>query len=109
MLDDILDFAAATLVDGGRLAFWMPTANDEEQEIAVPTHPCLRLVVVCVQEFNKCRLATIQLLALHRADDTNRVEETHYLRENSRRTGGQERLTGTKPDAAGWLPGPDRR
>ena len=29
MLDDILFFAAETLVDDGRLAFWMPTANDE--------------------------------------------------------------------------------
>ncbi|PFH56681.1 hypothetical protein XA68_16139 [Ophiocordyceps unilateralis] len=54
MLDDILVFAAATLVDRGRLSFWMPTANDEEQEIPVPSHPCLELVVVCVQNFNKC-------------------------------------------------------
>ncbi|TWU73991.1 hypothetical protein ED733_005482 [Metarhizium rileyi] len=53
MLDDILAFAAATLVDNGRLSFWMPTANDEDQEIRVPTHPSLELVVVCVQRFNK--------------------------------------------------------
>ncbi|PNY24787.1 tRNA (Guanine(10)-N2)-methyltransferase [Tolypocladium capitatum] len=49
MLDDILVFAAETLVDNGRLSFWMPTANDEEQEIPVPSHPCLELVVVCIQ------------------------------------------------------------
>ncbi|POR39005.1 tRNA (Guanine(10)-N2)-methyltransferase [Tolypocladium paradoxum] len=55
MLDDILVFAAETLVDNGRLSFWMPTANDEEQEIPVPAHPCLELVVVCVQVFNKCK------------------------------------------------------
>ncbi|KAI1485577.1 S-adenosyl-L-methionine-dependent methyltransferase [Biscogniauxia mediterranea] len=53
MLDDILNFATDTLVDNGRLSFWMPTANDEEQEIAVPTHPCLEIVVVCTQVFNK--------------------------------------------------------
>ncbi|KAK8918163.1 tRNA (guanine(10)-N2)-methyltransferase [Metarhizium anisopliae] len=53
MLDDILAFAAATLVDNGRLSFWMPTANDEDQEIPVPTHPSLEVVVVCVQKFNK--------------------------------------------------------
>ncbi|OAQ64137.1 tRNA guanosine-2'-O-methyltransferase TRM11 [Pochonia chlamydosporia 170] len=53
MLDDILAFAAATLVDRGRLSFWMPTANDEDQEIPVPTHPSLELVVICVQKFNK--------------------------------------------------------
>lgn len=55
MLDDILVFAAETLVDNGRLSFWMPTANDEEQEIPMPAHPCLELVVVCVQVFNKCK------------------------------------------------------
>ncbi|KEY69851.1 hypothetical protein S7711_08992 [Stachybotrys chartarum IBT 7711] len=53
MLDDILVFASETLVDHGRLSFWMPTANDEEQEIPLPTHPCLKLVAVCVQPFNK--------------------------------------------------------
>ncbi|KAI1186045.1 S-adenosyl-L-methionine-dependent methyltransferase [Nemania serpens] len=53
MLDDILNFATDMLVDNGRLSFWMPTANDEDQEIAVPTHPCLEVVVVCTQAFNK--------------------------------------------------------
>lgn len=53
MLDDILQFAADTLVDGGRLAFWMPTANDQDQEMGVPAHPCMELVVVCTQVFNK--------------------------------------------------------
>ena len=53
MLDDILAFAAEALVDRGRLSFWMPTANDQDQEIAVPGHPCLELVSVCTQPFNK--------------------------------------------------------
>lgn len=55
MLDDILNFAANTLVDDGRLSFWMPTANDEDQEIPVPTHPYMEVVVVCTQPFNKCK------------------------------------------------------
>lgn len=55
MLEDILAFAADTLVDNGRLSFWMPTANDEEQEIPTPLHPCLEIVAVCVQPFNKCK------------------------------------------------------
>jgi len=59
MLDDILNFATDTLVDGGRLSFWMPTANDEEQDIPVPTHPSLEVVVVCVQAFNKCTINKI--------------------------------------------------
>ncbi|KAF3766752.1 tRNA guanosine-2'-O-methyltransferase [Cryphonectria parasitica EP155] len=53
MLDDILQFSAETLVDGGRLSFWMPTANDQDQEIGVPTHPCLEIITICVQPFNK--------------------------------------------------------
>lgn len=55
MLDDILVFASETLVDNGRLSFWMPTANDEELEIPVPRHPYLEIVDVCTQPFNKCK------------------------------------------------------
>ncbi|KAL2837908.1 hypothetical protein BJY01DRAFT_237669 [Aspergillus pseudoustus] len=51
MLNDILDFAARTLVTDGRLAMWMPTANDEEVELSVPMHPNLEVVNVCVQPF----------------------------------------------------------
>lgn len=59
MLDDILAFAADTLVDGGRLSFWMPTSNDEAQEIPVPSHPCLEVVATCTQAFTKCKFASI--------------------------------------------------
>ena len=54
MLGDILDFAALYLVDYARLSLWMPTANDEEVELGIPTHPCLEIVSICVQPFNKC-------------------------------------------------------
>lgn len=54
MLDNLLEFAALMLVDHGRLSFWMPTANDEEVVFEIPLHPCLELVSVCVQTFNKC-------------------------------------------------------
>ncbi|KAH0603789.1 uncharacterized protein H6S33_007448 [Morchella sextelata] len=54
MLGDILAFSAARLVDGGRLCFWMPTANEDFVEgIDIPTHPQMELVCVCVQVFNK--------------------------------------------------------
>ncbi|KAH8808345.1 S-adenosyl-L-methionine-dependent methyltransferase [Xylogone sp. PMI_703] len=53
MLDDILDFAALSLVDNGRLSFWMPTANDEDVELSVPQHPWLVVTSVCTQAFNK--------------------------------------------------------
>lgn len=54
MLEDLLEFAALMLVDGGRLSLWMPTANDEDVVLGIPAHPCLELVSVCVQTFNKC-------------------------------------------------------
>lgn len=54
MLEDLLEFAALMLVDGGRLSLWMPTANDEDVILGIPVHPCLDLVSVCVQTFNKC-------------------------------------------------------
>jgi tRNA (guanine10-N2)-methyltransferase len=55
MLDDILDFAALSLVENGRLSFWMPTSNDQDEEIHAPTHPCLVITSICTQSFNKCK------------------------------------------------------
>lgn len=54
MLDDLLEFAALSLVDDGRLSLWMPTANDENLILGIPAHPYLALVSVCIQTFNKC-------------------------------------------------------
>lgn len=53
LLGDLLGFAAARMPVGGRLAFWMPTANDEFVENLVPTHERLELLYVLEQEFNK--------------------------------------------------------
>ncbi|RDW71942.1 tRNA guanosine-2'-O-methyltransferase [Coleophoma crateriformis] len=53
MLDDILDFAALSLVPNGRLSFWMPTSNDQDEEIHAPTHPCLEMKSICTQSFNR--------------------------------------------------------
>lgn len=77
MLGDILEFSARNLVVGGRLCFWMPTANEGDLEdveegtegvkrrLDIPSHPRLRLESVCVQEFNKWsrRLLTYTKLA----------------------------------------------
>jgi tRNA (guanine10-N2)-methyltransferase len=84
MLDDILDFSATRLVDGGRLCMWMPVAGakedpdaapeelekqaaaaaekeeesdgraEEAEEYAIPQHPALALVAESKQHFNKC-------------------------------------------------------
>lgn len=53
LLDDLLKFASERLPIGGRLAFWMPTANDENVETIIPLHKNLELKYNCVQQFNK--------------------------------------------------------
>lgn len=79
MLDDILAFAADTLVPNGRLAFWMPSANEaDEEELAIPRHVELELVECCVQRFHRW---SRRLLVYRRrgkdefkgADDVNRA------------------------------------
>jgi tRNA G10 N-methylase Trm11 len=55
MLVDILNFASVMLVENGRLSMWMPTANDEEQELEIPQHGALELMSECIQPFNKCK------------------------------------------------------
>ncbi|SCU98663.1 LAFA_0G19438g1_1 [Lachancea sp. 'fantastica'] len=53
LLDDLLHFAVERLPLNGRLAFWMPVANDEDIETVIPLHSNLELKYNCVQEFNK--------------------------------------------------------
>lgn len=53
MLEDLLGFAAARLPVGGRLVFWMPTANDEFEVHNLPQHERLQLLYNLEQEFNK--------------------------------------------------------
>ncbi|PHH68524.1 hypothetical protein CDD80_7445 [Ophiocordyceps camponoti-rufipedis] len=86
MLDDILAFASATLVDDGRLSFWMPTANDE-QEIPVPSHPCLSLVVVCVQNFNKWSRRLITYRRIPDSQVSRPALEAYRSRSSAQETG----------------------
>jgi tRNA (guanine10-N2)-methyltransferase len=53
MLDDLLAFAADTLVEDGRLAFWMPSANEDDDVLEIPSHEMLEMVECCVQRFYK--------------------------------------------------------
>lgn len=53
LLEDLLEFCAHRLPVGGRLAFWMPTANDEFVEHHIPRHARLELLYALEQEFNK--------------------------------------------------------
>lgn len=53
LLYDLLEFSAERLPVGGRLAFWMPTANDNFEPTIIPLHKNLELKHHLVQEFNK--------------------------------------------------------
>ncbi|CDO95416.1 unnamed protein product [Kluyveromyces dobzhanskii CBS 2104] len=53
LLDDLLDYASRRLPVNGRLAFWMPTANDENIATIIPLNSKLELKYNCVQDFNK--------------------------------------------------------
>lgn len=53
MLHDLLGFAAERLPIGGRLSFWMPTANDDFEEHQIPQHEKLELLYNLEQSFNK--------------------------------------------------------
>jgi tRNA (guanine10-N2)-methyltransferase len=64
MIEDVLDFAALTLVDGGRLCMWMPTANEQGNEVNIPKHPSLRLEAVSTQAFNKCIHTRFRLISV---------------------------------------------
>lgn len=91
LLDDILGFAAATLVPDGRLSLWMPTANDEDVALVIPSHPCLETRSVCVQAFNKWsrRLLTYR----RRRDSEVDAGEVRELEEGKREYEGGTRAS----------------
>lgn len=78
MLDDILDFAASSLVENGRLSFWMPTSNEEDEEIRPPRHRCLAITSICTQAFNKCEDPYSKKKKQKMLTDS-RVKKTDYL------------------------------
>lgn len=82
MLDDILEFAVISLVDHGRLSFWMPTANDQDQEIKIPQHPCLQITSVCTQTFNRWSRRLITYRRIPDAEVVERDARTERAKEN---------------------------
>lgn len=69
LLCDLLQFATERLPIGGRLCFWMPTANDEYVPTIIPKHKNLELKYHLVQEFNKWSRRL--LVYINRGDDYN--------------------------------------
>ncbi|KAJ8331343.1 hypothetical protein QVD99_001628 [Batrachochytrium dendrobatidis] len=72
---DLVAFAAAYLVPGGRLVFWLPTLNEQYEPQDIPTHPQLVLISNSEQSFGKWsrRLITMEKVA----DDALGSNDTH--------------------------------
>lgn len=80
LLRDLLNFAAEKLPTGGRLAFWMPTANDEFMEHHIPQHKRLQHLYALEQEFNKW---SRRLLVYVKRDDDYKGLTTNGMLENN--------------------------
>ena len=46
---DLLIFSAKTLVENGRLVFWIPVNREYYSDNKLPSHPNLKLVANCEQ------------------------------------------------------------
>ncbi|KAI5950638.1 hypothetical protein CANMA_005298 [Candida margitis] len=78
MLNDLLSFAGDRLPVGGKLAFWMPTANDDFSETIIPQHECLKLQFNLEQEFHKW---SRRLLVYVKMDESYAGETRNGLKE----------------------------
>ncbi|KAI5819738.1 S-adenosyl-L-methionine-dependent methyltransferase [Pyronema omphalodes] len=102
MLDEVLQFSVDYLVDGGRLAFWMPTAN-EDGETGIPKNRSLRLDHHCVQTFNKWSRRLLVYTRLKDEDVLEETEEEKREREDKRGTADQLNGFRKKVRASEWL------
>ncbi|CAK7893286.1 tRNA (guanine(10)-N2)-methyltransferase [[Candida] anglica] len=80
LLHDLLSFAAFRLPVGGRLAFWMPTANDDFEVNLLPQHERLELIYNLEQEFNKW---SRRLLVYVKRDETYKGQTLNGLKVNN--------------------------
>lgn len=80
LLEDLLNFAASRLPVDGRLAFWMPTANDDFQIHNLPQHENLELLYNLEQEFNKW---SRRLLVYVKRDESYKGHTVNGLKVNN--------------------------
>ncbi|XP_022359607.1 tRNA (guanine(10)-N2)-methyltransferase homolog isoform X4 [Enhydra lutris kenyoni] len=83
MFFDLLNFAAETLVLGGRLVYWLPVYTPEYTEEMVPWHPCLRLISNCEQKLSSHtsrRLITMEKVKkFENRDEYSHLLSDHFL------------------------------
>ncbi|XP_008542955.2 tRNA (guanine(10)-N(2))-methyltransferase homolog isoform X2 [Equus przewalskii] len=83
MFFDLLNFAAETLVLGGRLVYWLPVYTPEYIEEMVPSHPCLKLISNCEQKLSSHtsrRLITMEKVKkFENRDQSSHLPNDHSL------------------------------
>ncbi|XP_067558280.1 tRNA (guanine(10)-N2)-methyltransferase homolog isoform X2 [Pseudorca crassidens] len=83
MFFDLLNFAAETLVLGGRLVYWLPVYTPEYTEEMVPWHPCLKLISNCEQKLSgrtSRRLITMEKVkGFENRDQYSHLLSDHFL------------------------------
>ncbi|XP_032014363.1 tRNA (guanine(10)-N2)-methyltransferase homolog [Hylobates moloch] len=83
MFLDLLNFAAETLVLGGRLVYWLPVYTPEYTEEMVPWHPCLELISNCEQKLSSHtsrRLITMEKVKkFENRDQYSHLLSDHFL------------------------------
>ncbi|XP_058422328.1 tRNA (guanine(10)-N2)-methyltransferase homolog isoform X8 [Diceros bicornis minor] len=78
MFFDLLNFAAETLVLGGRLVYWLPVYTPEYVEEMVPSHPCLKLISNCEQKLSSH--TSRRLITMEKVKNfENRDQYSHLL------------------------------
>ncbi|XP_057594210.1 tRNA (guanine(10)-N2)-methyltransferase homolog isoform X6 [Hippopotamus amphibius kiboko] len=78
MFFDLLNFAAETLVLGGRLVYWLPVYTPEYTEEMVPWHPCLKLISNCEQKLSSH--TSRRLITMEKVKEfENRDQYSHLL------------------------------
>ena len=82
---DLLQFASERLPVGGRLAFWMPTANDNFEETQIPQHERLELLHCLEQLFNQW---SRRLLVYVKRDESYKGITSNGLKEKTSEISG---------------------
>ncbi|XP_027704411.1 tRNA (guanine(10)-N2)-methyltransferase homolog isoform X2 [Vombatus ursinus] len=80
MFIDLLNFAAETLVLGGRLVYWLPVYIPEYMEEIIPRHPCLKLISNCEQRLSSHTAR--RLITMEKVKDFEDQDQYSHLLDN---------------------------
>uniref|UniRef100_A0A6I8ND68 tRNA (guanine(10)-N(2))-methyltransferase TRMT11 n=1 Tax=Ornithorhynchus anatinus TaxID=9258 RepID=A0A6I8ND68_ORNAN len=77
---DLLNFAAESLVLGGRLVYWLPVYTPEYTEEMIPRHPCLKLISNCEQRLSSH--TSRRLITMEKVKEFEDQDQSPHLLDN---------------------------